>query len=139
VQLDAYHRGVASLLRQLGRAAASCCGHREYALPAGRKPDPTFNMDAFRQTVTAILTGTAPPPQLIPAVEPGAKSRPTLRRRDVPAADKPFVEELQRKLGLSSVDGIFGGAQRRLSERLSGIVAWYPTESPVRNRGRSST
>src|SRR5687768_11238119 len=32
VQLDAYYRGVAAILRQVGRAAASCCGHREYAL-----------------------------------------------------------------------------------------------------------
>ncbi len=36
VQLDAYRRGVAAILTQLGSRADFCCAHREYALP--RRP-----------------------------------------------------------------------------------------------------
>ena len=104
VQLDAYHRGVAAILREVGRTAASCCGHREYALPSGRKSDPNFVMDDFRQRVAAILGGSAPPPLLIPAAETGGRSRPTLRRGDT----GQFVAELQRRLGMPDGPDVFG-------------------------------
>jgi len=55
VQMDAYRRGVAAILRRLGLTADACCGHKEYAQPKGRKPDPNFDMDAFRASVAAIL------------------------------------------------------------------------------------
>ena len=103
VQLDAYHRGVAAILRENGRTAASCCGHREYALPSGRKSDVNLEMDHFRQRVAAILGG-ADPPILIPAAEPGGRSRPTLRRGD----SGQFVTELQQRLGLSDAQPVFG-------------------------------
>ena len=101
-----------------------CCGHKEYALPKGRKPDPTFDMDDFRAQVAAIMAGTAPPPLLIPAVD--AEDRPTLRRGDprrtgevdsgevgVPRSGKfdagteAAVREFQRDNGLVP-DGIVG-------------------------------
>jgi N-acetyl-anhydromuramyl-L-alanine amidase AmpD len=104
VQLDAYHRGVAAILAEAGRTAASCCAHREYARPTGRKTDVNLDMDAFRQAVATILNGDAPPPVLIPAVEPGARARPTLRRGDT----GPFVNELQEKLKIGVVNGVFG-------------------------------
>jgi peptidoglycan hydrolase-like protein with peptidoglycan-binding domain len=108
VQLDAYQRGVAAVLKHIGRNAKFCAGHREYALPAGRKPDPTFDMDGFRATVAAILDGTAPPPVLIPAAEPpsgpnAAPGRPTLRR----GSTGDHVAQIQRKLDVEQV-GIFG-------------------------------
>jgi hypothetical protein len=40
VQLDAYKRGVAALLRQIGAPANMCCGHKEYALPLGGRAAP---------------------------------------------------------------------------------------------------
>jgi hypothetical protein len=103
VQLDAYHRGVAAILREKGRTAASCCGHREYALPSGRKSDVNLEMDQFRQRVAAILGGIDPP-NLIPAAETGGLARPTLRRGD----SGQFVTELQQRLGLSDGQPIFG-------------------------------
>jgi hypothetical protein len=48
VQMDAYRRGVAAILTKLRADAILCCGHKEYALPMGRKNDPTFEMDDFR-------------------------------------------------------------------------------------------
>lgn len=103
VQIDAYHRGVAAILAFVGRTAASCCGHREWALPSGRKTDPSFDMDDFRRSVAAILAGTAPPPSLVPRVEPTGQRRPTLRRGD----SGEHVQALQRKLGINP-PGPFG-------------------------------
>jgi hypothetical protein len=76
VQLDAYRRGAAAILRKVNAAATMCCGHREYALPSGRKSDPMFSMDEFRSGVAAILAGQAAIPPPIPAMDQSA--RPTL-------------------------------------------------------------
>ena len=107
VQLDAYQRGVAAILRHLHIGAECCAGHREYALPAGRKPDPSLDMPSFRSSVAAIIAGTAPPPVLIPAAEPAPAGappgRPTLRR----GATGDHVKTLQAKLGVEQA-GIFG-------------------------------
>lgn len=108
VQMDAYHRGVAAILTHIGRGADFCAGHKEYALPRGRKPDPSFDMNAFRSSVATIMNGTAPTPALIPAAEPPAQSgapigRPTLRR----GATGELAKQVQTKVGVA-VDGNFG-------------------------------
>jgi hypothetical protein len=90
VQLNAYRRGVAAILNKIGADELMCCGHKEYALPVGRKPDPNFDMNKFRSQVAAIMADTAPRPGLVPAV--GANNRPTLRS----GARGSLVEELQR-------------------------------------------
>lgn len=107
VQMEAYHHGVAAILKQIGRGADFCAGHKEYALPRGRKPDPSFDMIAFRSSVAAILSGTALAPTLIPAVEPVAPpgaltGRPTLRR----GATGELVKQVQAKVGIAQ-DGNF--------------------------------
>ena len=58
VQLDAYRRGVAAILKKIKANAIMCCGHKEYALPMGRKSDPTFDMDDLRMQVAFIMAGT---------------------------------------------------------------------------------
>ncbi len=108
VQLDAYRRGVAAILAHIGQGAQFCAGHKEYAQPLGRKPDPNFDMVGFREAVQAILSGTVPPVVLIPAAEPpaspgGPTGRPTLRR----GSKGEFVKQIQTKLGVAVV-GNFG-------------------------------
>jgi len=118
VQLDAYRRGVAALLVKINANASMCCGHREYALPIGRKPDPNFSMSQFRQNVAAIMAGTAPLPSIIPATD--AENRPTLRR----GATGGDVERIQAHLHMD-VDGIFGAlteAKLRQFQRDNGLV-----------------
>lgn len=55
VQLDAYHRGVAAILKKIGQPSIFCAGHKEYA--PGRKDDPSLDMTAFRAAVDQILAG----------------------------------------------------------------------------------
>lgn len=102
VQVDAYRRGVAAILKKIKANAIMCCGHKEYALPHGRKNDPDFDMNDFRQQVAAIMAGTAPAPSMIPATD-GA-DRPTLQR----GAKGDLVSQVQAKLNVA-VTGTFDG------------------------------
>lgn len=108
IQMVALRQGVAALLRHAGRTADWCVGHREWALPAGRKPDPWWDVAAFRSEIANLLTAGVPSLPLIPASEPvsstaGVPSRPTLRRQSA----GPWVKVVQSRLGLNE-DGIFG-------------------------------
>jgi N-acetyl-anhydromuramyl-L-alanine amidase AmpD len=103
IQVDAYRRGVAAILKKIKANAIMSCGHKEYALPIGRKSDPTFDMGDFRQHVSAIMAGSAPNPSIIPAAD--ADGRPTLRR----GATGALVKEVQGKVG-APVTGTFDAA-----------------------------
>jgi len=125
--VDAYQRGVAAILKHANRGETDCIGHKEWA--PGRKPDPTFDMNAFRSKVAAILGGSAPTPVLIPTAEPappaGMPARATVRRGDTGDS----VKKLQTMLDLK-VDGSFGprteaavrAVQRSLNMVPDGIV-----------------
>jgi N-acetyl-anhydromuramyl-L-alanine amidase AmpD len=108
VQLDAYCRGVAAILKHVKQPVAFCAGHKEYALPRGRKDDPDFDMDDFRRKVAAFMDGSATAPTLIPSVEATSAAgnvapRKTLRRGD----SDPLVNVLQAKLDIDQPDGNF--------------------------------
>lgn len=118
-QMDAYARGCAAILKKLGLDSGMCCGHKEYALPKGRKPDPLFDMDEFRARVHAVMNGTAVVRPLVPAADDGG--RPTLRR----GARGDLVKTVQAKIGVAA-DGIFGPgteAALRRFQRDKGLVA----------------
>jgi peptidoglycan hydrolase-like protein with peptidoglycan-binding domain len=128
VQMEAYRHGVAAILTHIGKDAGFCAGHKEYALDdkgrRGRKTDPDFDMDAFRASVAAIMSGAAPAPTPIPAVEPspapGTQPRPTLRR----GATGDLVKQVQAKVGITA-DGNFGPkteAAVRAFQRGKGMV-----------------
>ena len=107
VQMDSYQRGVAAILKHLKQDEQTCAGHKEYALPHGRKNDPTFDMEAFRTRVREILDGKAILRPMIPALEsdtvPGQLPRPTLRR----GAVGDLVRLVQRACGADE-DAHFG-------------------------------
>lgn len=119
VQIDAYERGVAAILKKVRADAIMCCGHKEYALPHGRKSDPSFEMKPFRMNVAAIMAGTAPAAAVIPAAD--QTGRPTLRR----GAAGELVKQIQQKLGIAAsgtFDGVTEAAVRQF-QRDNGLVA----------------
>jgi hypothetical protein len=59
--MQSYKQGVAAILKYIGARPNMCCGHCEYALPRGRKEDPSFDMNKFRTDVAALMD--QPPPQ----------------------------------------------------------------------------
>lgn len=100
VQTDEYVRGVAAGLRHLGLDDVFACGHKEYALPRGRKIDPTLDMIAFRASIEAINGNL--PIRNVPSTDP---TRAMLRKGDRGNS----VRELQTRLGIAA-DGAFGPA-----------------------------
>jgi len=123
-QIDAYRRGVAAILSHIGESSEMCCGHKEYALPKGRKIDPIFDMDLFRESVRQVMRGTAAIRSPVPARDPSS-GRPTLER----GAKGPEVILAQRAVH-EEPDGRFGAAteaavrrfQRDFDLRPDGIV-----------------
>jgi hypothetical protein len=116
--MDAYKRGVAAILKKLGADASMCAGHKEYALPPGRKTDPDFDMGKFRADVDALMKGGGNVLPPIPAAD--AQARPTLRR----GAKGDPVKTIQAKLGVDA-DGNFGPgteAAVRAFQRGKGLV-----------------
>lgn len=99
VQMDAYCRGVAAILKHVGAPPIMCCGHKEYA--PDRKPDPTFDMVKFRAKLAQVMGGGMPP-LLIPPHDD--RDRPTLRRGE----RGDLVKQIQTKINVQPVDGIFG-------------------------------
>ncbi|MDQ0320356.1 hypothetical protein QO002_002494 [Pararhizobium capsulatum DSM 1112] len=96
-----------------------CCGHREYALPPGRKPDPLFDMDVFRADVRNIMRGVGSIRPLIPATDI-VTGKPTLKR----GARGDDVKIVQKKMGVGD-DGKFGPgteAAVRAFQRLNDLV-----------------
>lgn len=66
-QRHVYPLLVAALLDFLGQPAAMTAGHREWATPIGRKPDPRgIDLPAFRANVAAHLTTGPPQPAATP-------------------------------------------------------------------------
>lgn len=100
-QMEAYVNGVAAILRHVGAKAEMACGHKEYALPRGRKIDPTFDMEDFRAEVGEALEFGRKPVVAQPRPEDPEKAM--LKRGDKGKS----VRELQFYLKVR-VDGDFG-------------------------------
>jgi hypothetical protein len=99
-QMQAYVWGVAAILAHVGANDLMACGHKEYALPKGRKIDPSFDMVAFREAVqNRMLSG---PAVAVPAADP-------VRAMLAKGSRGESVKQLQSLLGLG-VDGDFGPA-----------------------------
>jgi hypothetical protein len=98
-QMDAYARGVAAILLHIKADAVMAAGHKEYAMPKGRKVDPAFDMVAFRQRVEGLMAGDKAK-SAVPRTKP---DRAMLRKGD----QGDSVVMLQGLLGVRP-DGAFG-------------------------------
>jgi hypothetical protein len=86
-QRDCYPRLAAALCYFMRRPAARVCGHRECAMPLGRKPDPTgIDLPALRSTVASYL---ADPLRLIP--RGGTPPAPPAPARHAPEDDVMYI------------------------------------------------
>lgn len=61
VQMEAYKRGCAAILTHIKALPIMAAGHKEFALPKGRKDDPDFDMHEFRNEVAVLMSPTAIP------------------------------------------------------------------------------
>ena len=74
-------------MRKIGRSAQYVAGHKEVALPHGRKPDAAANdMNAFRVSVQSLLNSPGRIKKVIPKVTPPVKTKPVQAK---PAPPKP--------------------------------------------------
>ncbi len=73
VQYDAYQKGCAALLQHIHASVDMCAGHKEYALPHGRKSDPDFDMNKFRDGVAKYMHVFIPLPNSTPNSMPKYK------------------------------------------------------------------
>lgn len=102
-QVEALARGTAAILKHISADSVMAAGHKEYALPRGRKVDPDFDMIAFREHVDNLMTiGVTTPLESMPVANTDPR-RAMLRKGD----QGQSVRELQNLLGLAA-DGAFG-------------------------------
>lgn len=84
LQLRAYDLVIAALLDGCHRTASSYCGHREWAVPAGRKPDPRgIDLDAQRARVHALLQRGPRVPKPKPRPAPVPAPTPVIPEADM--------------------------------------------------------
>lgn len=113
-QYDAYVRGCAALSRAYG---ITWYGHKEVAAPAGRKVDPTFDMDLFRAAVTAAAASLA---------RPGGGSLPTVPTGTLPDPLDPTDPEdtmrIYRRGRTGSAILVAAGCYQALTD--AEVAAW---------------
>lgn len=102
-QLDSYARGVAAMLKHMGADDSLAAGHKEWALPVGRKVDPTFDTVAFRERLENLMAVGVAQPLAIAPVATVDRTRAMLRKGD----SGPSVKQLQTLLGIVA-DSDFG-------------------------------
>jgi hypothetical protein len=113
VQMDAYKRGCAAILRHIGALPIMCAGHKEYALPHGRKDDPNFDMVAFRRDVAALMAlpaGVSPVAVPSPVATPSSVAPPVVS--SPPPASPPHtpLPNTPTKPAQTDVDTAFDAA-----------------------------
>ena len=92
-QVESYKRGCAAILKHIGAKAIMAAGHKEYALPHGRKDDPSFDMVAFRADVAKIMGDTTP---IKPVTHAGTANTDGLNVRSNPGATSTILAVLNK-------------------------------------------
>src|SRR3546814_11251967 len=90
--MEALVKGTAAILEHIKADPLMTMGHREYATPRGRKIDPTFDMNDFRELVDVEMESTDTTSTPVVSPLPIAAHRLILRKGDRGEA----VKEMQR-------------------------------------------
>lgn len=114
IQVEAYAKGCAAIARHCGFGPEMIAGHKEYALPRGRKTDPDFDMVAFRVRVSKFMY-PVPAPGKAPAAPSIKKAlTPTLAAKPSAIDPRPVGNRLIGDLNMNgsktyALAGILGG------------------------------
>lgn len=122
VQMDSYKRGCAAILKHIGAPSAMVAGHKEYALPKGRKDDPSFDMVAFRADVAKIM-GNAPQPKA--TVHMGVVNIDGLNVRSNASASSTIVGVLNKDEKIAVSSEIINGSTKWLRIYAGYVSAKY--------------
>lgn len=124
IQMDAYARGVAAILKHVGADSVMAAGHKEYATPKGRKVDPSFDMVSFRERVAVIMAGGT---NAVPQVAATDPTRAMLRKGDQGQDVRVLQAALNDKARANvPIDGAFGPkteAAVKAFQTANGLVA----------------
>lgn len=112
VQMDAYARGCAAILNHIGAGVDMCIGHKEWALPKGRKDDPNFEMGLFRSNVAKFMGRAPTAPE--PAPRDGVVNTNDLAVRKNAAAGSDLIRRLKQ-----------GDQIKILGDVMNDVTKWY--------------
>jgi len=106
-QIITMRDATAAISKKIGKKAAdSVCGHKEYAKPQGRKPDPgNMDMNWFRAEVQKDLDGFVFPGEHPPITVPPAPEPPKVKRFPDDWTDRELMLEILRQLRGPSLKG----------------------------------
>lgn len=125
VQMDAYKRTCAAIMKHIGGQAAMVAGHKEYALPHGRKDDPNFDMVAFRRDVETVMGGLAPKPAVAPAARVGIVNLDGLNVRSNASATSTILAVLGKGTRVTIASEVMNGATKWLKIAEGYVAARY--------------
>lgn len=122
---NAYSSAVAlagELVKEFGLSVNDVLGHKEIAIPRGRKIDPSFGMDKFRDDVRDYIKGGKIDVEPVAVVKPKPASKPAPKPAAKPAPKpRPATAKAWPHANLL-VDGDFGKLTvKALQELLKGI------------------
>lgn len=122
VQMDAYRRGCAAILSHVGANSGMAAGHKEYALPKGRKDDPNFDMEAFRAEIAKIMGQSAAPLQVM---HPGIVNIDGLNVRSNAGASSTIVGVLAKGSKVTVTAEIVNGSTKWLKVAQGYVAARF--------------
>lgn len=111
VQMLSYQKGCAAILAHVGADPIMVAGHKEYALPHGRKDDPSFDMAKFREAVADFMNNGPPP---VPHGRTGKANVDGLNVRSNASASSTIVGVLSK-----------GAVVDVQSEIMNGSTKWF--------------
>jgi uncharacterized protein YgiM (DUF1202 family) len=120
--MQAYMHVCAAILVRIGAKPIMAAGHKEFALPKGRKDDPSFDMVMFRDGVARIM-GDRPAPAAVSRA--GVVNVDGLNVRSNASASSTIVNVLDKGAKVSISGEIMNGATKWLRIGDGYVAAGY--------------